>query len=148
MELISDWHEIRVKEPTGADAEARKALRKIEHACWLLDPDELRWQLGGAKKSDKQSEWATAMEDFLKEHPKSYWTPFAHHSLGLVYFELGKHPPHAPGNINRQALQKAAAHLEIAADVKDFHYAPSSRTHLHQVQEFLKNNPAPIIPPP
>lgn len=148
MDLISDWHEIRVNDPTGADAEALKSLRQIKHACWLLDPDELQWQLSGAKKSDQQREWAITIETFLKEHPKSYWTPFAHHSLGLVYFELGKHSAHAQGSIDRQSLQKAAAHLEIAADVKDFPYAPSSRAHLHQVQEVLKNNPPPAIPPP
>jgi hypothetical protein len=82
-----------VEEPTGADAGALKAFRQIKHACWLLDADELQWQPGGAKKVTDR--WSGQPRWRLKEHPKFYWTSFAHHSLGLVYFDLGKHPLHA-----------------------------------------------------
>jgi hypothetical protein len=149
---VSDWTPVSVAEAKGAEAEAWRAFQALANTCWLMDPDEMSWQLLRQRTEESrkaQAKWAESLEGFVKEHPNSYWSPLACLCLGKIYLEWGTHPLGVQqGVVNRGALQKAVDHLEAAATAKNFLYEGAARQHLEEAKMLLKNNPPPSIPPP
>lgn len=117
----SDWHEFTVPKPSPEQAKAIQALEKLSTPAFLFEPDEMYWQFLMSSGTDPQTQWNDEIEKFIKNHPNSYWTPFAHLSLAYSYMLWASESHKRPSNLSEtKARESAVRHAEAALKFKDF----------------------------